>query len=351
LFAELQTGADDLAFSPDSSLVAVGSAGYAADVPQYAVEVWDLAARRPLWSQAQGEWLREVAFSPDGSRVGSAGFDGAGRLWDTATGALVAEKQFGHWVYGLDFSAGGGWWATGALDGKVVVADAGSGETRMEFKNDLMVVGLALAPNGPWIAVNTSASYGPTRVVVRDIRTFEERVLASVDGVGYGNVAFSPDTQWLAAPLGYAGEIVIWRTGTWEEITRLSAPAGAGRMSVSRDGRRLATLGGTMGADNKSQVVVWDTSTWQIVSQFTLADVGWDMAFSPDGRWLAVGLGQGGQQPALLEGQLWDASAGKLVAHMPHDQQVLAVAFSPDGKRIATGGHDAVRVWDVRAGS
>ena len=207
------------------------------------MEVWDLTTRRLRWSGGQAEWLRKVAFSPDGSRVGSAAFDGTARLWDTTTGAIVAEKKFGYWVYGLDFSAGGGWWATGAMDGKVVVADAGSGETVMEFNNDLMVIDLALAPNGPWIAVITSGSYGPMRVIVRDIGTFEERVLATLDGVGYGNVVFSPDTQWLAAPLGYVGEIVIWRTGTWEEITRLSTPAGVSQMIVSPDGRRLATLG------------------------------------------------------------------------------------------------------------
>ena len=350
LFAELKIGADDLAFSPDGSLLAVGSAGYEADAPQYAVEVWDLTTRRLRWSGGQAEWLRKVAFSPDGSRVGSAAFDGTARLWDTTTGAIVAEKKFGYWVYGLDFSAGGGWWATGAMDGKVVVADAGSGETVMEFNNDLMVIDLALAPNGPWIAVITSGSYGPMRVIVRDIGTFEERVLATLDGVGYGNVVFSPDTQWLAAPLGYVGEIVIWRTGTWEEITRFSTPAGVSQMIVSPDGRWLATLGGKRGADQKGQVVVWETSGWQQVSQFTLDDVGWDIAFSPDGRWLAVGLGQGSQQSAFNEGQLWDASSGKLVARMPHANQVLAVAFSADGTRIATGAHDAVKIWDMPLG-
>ncbi len=350
LLAELPTGADDLAFSPDGKLLAVGSASYNAGAPQYAVELWDLATGRLRWRGAQAEWLHEVAFSPDGARVGSAAADGTARLWDAATGAIVAEKKFGYWVYGLDFSAGGGWWASGALDGGVVVADAGSGETVMAFKNDLKVVDLALAPNGPWVAVITSGSYGPMRVIVRDIRTFEERVLARVDTVGYSDVlAFCPDTRWLAAPLGYVGEIVIWRTGTWEEIARLRTPAGVSRLIVSPDGRRLATLGGKLGADQRSQVVVWETADWGQVAQLNLDDVGWDIALSPDGRWLAVGLGQGVEHSAVYEAQLWDVGAGKLVARLPHAGQVLAVAFSPDGKRLATGGHDAVKVWEVSA--
>lgn len=351
LLAELAAGADDLAFSPDGKLLAVGSASYAGDSPRYAAEVWEVAGGRLRWRGEQAEWLHKVAFSPDGARVGSASADGTARLWDAASGATVAEKKFGYWVYGLAFSAGGGWWASGSLDGNVVVADAGSGETVMAFKNDLMVVDLALAPNGPWVAVLTSGSYGPMRVIVRDIRTFEERVLAKVDGVGYSNVlAFSPDTRWLVAPLGYVGEIVVWRTGTWEEIARLSTPGGVSQLIVSPDGRRLATLGGKMGPDQKSQIVVWETAGWQQVAQLSLDDVGWDIAFSPDGRWLVVGLGQGAglALPAANEAQLWDVATGKLVARMPHAGQVLAVAFSADGKRIATGSHEAIKIWEVR---
>lgn len=355
LLAELRTGADDLAFSPDGILLAVGSASYQSDSPKYAVEVWDLATWERRWAGAQAEALHEVAFNPDGARVGSASFDGTARLWDTATGAIVAEKKFGYWVYGLDFSAGGGWWGSGSLDGNVVVADAGSGQTVMAFKNDLAVVDLALAPNGPWVAVIASGSHGPMRVIVRDVRTFEERVLVEANGVGYSGVlAFSPDTRWLAAPLGYTGEIVIWRTGTWEEIARLIAPVGVSRLILSPDGRRLAILG--LGADQKSQIVVWETAGWQQVAgegggtpPLQLADVGWDMAFSPDGRWLVVGLGQGIEHPAAYEAQLWDVATGKLIARMPHAGQVLAVAFSADGSRIASGSHDAVKIWEMRA--
>ena len=345
LAAELNTGADDLAFSPDSRSLAVGSARYG-DGSQFAVEVWDVAAGQLRWTGQHADMVREVAFSPDGTRVGSASFDGAGRLWDAGSGAQVAEFKYKYWVNALDFSNQGNRWATGGFDGKAIVADASSGQAQAELKHDLMVLDLALAPDGPWLAVITTGSYGPGRVTVWDVNTYEQRVLAEFNGVGYGNVVFSPDTRWLAAPLGSSGQIAVWQTQIWPEITRLTTPPGSpSRLIVSPNGQRLAAL--IQSGQPPSRIVVWDTATWRVVSQFPLADVGWDIAFSPDGRWLVAGLGQGIEQPARYEGQLWDASNGQLVAHMPHAEQVLAVAFSADGKQIATGGHDAVKIWDV----
>ena len=223
-----------------------------------------------------------------------------------SSGTQVAELKYGYWVYGLDFSSAGNRWATGSFDGKAIVADASSGKVLAEFKHDLMVLDLALAPDGPWLAVITTGSHGPGRVTVWDVNTHEQRVLAEFNGVGYGNVVFSPDTRWLAAPLGSSGEIAVWQTQIWPEITRLTTPPGSPtRLIVSPNGQRLAVL--LQSGQPPSRILVWDTATWQVVSQFALADVGWDIAFSPDGRWLAAGLGQGAEQPALYEGQLWDA--------------------------------------------
>jgi len=53
------------------------------------------------------------------------------------------------------------------------------------------------------------------------------------------------------------------------------------------------------------------------------------------------------RQPPANEGQFWDVTSGSLVARMPHERQVLAVTFSHDGMRVATGGHDAVKIWEA----
>lgn len=334
--AELGTGAAVLAFSPDDSLLAVGASGNE-------VQVWEAADWSQRWSGAHSDWVRKVAFHPDSQRLSSVSFDHTARLWDVASGEQIAQLDYGHWVYGLDFSADGQYWATGSLDGVAMLADAISGTPIKEFKHDLMVHDLALSPDGPWLAVTTTGSYGPGMVVVWDIFTQERRVLAEFQGPGYSNVAFSPDTQWLAAGLGN-GPVAIWQTQIWPEVARLEPPPGiVNKLVFSPDGTRLAAV--VANGEIENRIVVWEVSTWRVVSEMLADDVVWDIAFSPDGRWLAAGLGQGIEHPPANEGQLWEVASGTLVARMPHQGQVLTVAFSHDGTRLASAGHDAVKIW------
>jgi WD40 repeat protein len=337
--AELEPGADSLAFSADDGLLAVGG-------ETYQVQVWDSADWSRRWSAPHDDWVREVAFSPDGSRLGSVSFDHTARLWDVASGELVAQLDYDYWVYGLDFSSDSQLWATGSLDGKAILADAKGGWPVKEFKHELMVNDLALSPDGPWLATMTTGSYGPGRVIVWDIFTEERRLLAEFQGPAYASLAFSPYTRWLAAGLG-SGPIAIWQTQIWPEVARLDAGPGiVNRLIFSPDGRRLGAV--VSGGEMDYRIRVWDVPSWRLVSEMKAEDVVWDIAFSPDGRWLVAGLGQGVEHPPANEGQLWNVASASLVARMPHQGQVLRVTFSHDGRRIATGGHDAVKIWELQ---
>jgi WD40 repeat protein len=65
------------------------------------------------------------------------------------------------------------------------------------------------------------------------------------------------------------------------------------------------------------------------------------LAFSRDGARLAAGLLDRGVT-------IWDARTGRRVRRLAaHAGTVSAVAFSADGRRLASGGGDALRVWDA----
>ena len=108
-----------------------------------------------------------------------------------------------------------------------------------------------------------------------------------------GEIAYSPNGAWLAAP----STIGIW-------------------LYSARTGRLKARLG----------------------SGFVRS-----VAFAPDSRTLAGGIGG--------EIRLWKVSTGKLKAALDGPAGfVRSMAFAPDGKTLASGGDRTIRLWEVRTG-
>jgi WD40 repeat protein len=334
---ELSAGADSLAFSPDDQLLAVGHS--------QGVDVWDTNTWQLRWSTPYSDSVREVALSPNGQRLASVSFDNTARLWEANTGQPITQLTFNHWAVSLDFSSDGRLWASGGFHDRIIMADASTGQPVKEFKPDSPVGDLALSPNGPWLAAIMPGSWGPSKVVVWDIFTEEQRTLAEFRLTAYSNVAFSPDSQWLAA--GLAGDeraVAIWQTQTWPQVARLDVEdAIVDKVVFSPDGRLLVGMA-TLFKEWQGRIWVWEVPTWRLLFQIELPDVAWNLAFSPDSHWLAVGLGQ----DAVNEGQLWDVVTGDLTGRMPHDGQVLAVTFSHNGRWLVTGGGNSnVKVWQI----
>jgi len=341
MVAELPVGGDTLAFTSDDSLLAFGSSSDQ-------IEVWDTSTWQRLWSGSHDDSIHRIAFSPDNRYLATASFDHTARLWDAATGNEIGRLDFGYWVYGLDFSSDSQMWAAGSFDRKAILANTSNGQIIKEFEHEFMISSLALSPDGPWMAVMTTGSWGPGRVVVWDIHTQEKRILADFQGPAYSNVVFDPDTSLLAAGLGASGPIMLWNTLIWTEAAQLAPTGGiVNRLAFSPDGQHLAAT--VSSGQETSLVTVWDVKTAQPIAQMEQPDVIWDLVFTPDGRFVVTGLGQGVDPRPANEALLWDVASATMVARMPHEQQVLAVATSHDGQLIASAGHDAIRVWEFRA--
>ena len=96
-----------------------------------------------------------LAFSPDGTRIATAGEDGMTRLWDTSTGTMTAQCR-GHTrkVLSVAFRPDGRRLVTASADGTVRQWDSATGrEVESPYdRHTGEVMTAAYSPDGLWIA-------------------------------------------------------------------------------------------------------------------------------------------------------------------------------------------------------
>ena len=153
---------------------------------------------------------------------------------------------------------------------------------------------------------------------------------------GAGFIVFSRDGRTLAAAAGKT--VRLWDAAAGQELGAIRCPDGpVSAASFSPDGQLLVTL-------SSSTLRVWEAGTGQEtnllggpqrpVSSF---------AFAPDGRTLASVNWGVVHFWSLATGQETGA-IGDFVG------KVASIAFSPDGRLLALGGQDrSIRLWDLGA--
>jgi WD40 repeat protein/Flp pilus assembly protein TadD len=239
--------------------------------------------------------VNEVRFSPDGSRLLTAGDDGQAHLWDSQTGEKVtpALAHTGP-VLRAVFSRDGSRIATASRDGTARVWDAATGRP----------VTPPLAHDGPvrWID-------------------------------------FSPDGRQLVTVAGSAAH--VWDASTGEPLPgELRHDGAVTQARFSPDGRRIATAG------DDGLVHFWDAASRKSVPLVLAHERAiLCLAFSPDGKHLATGS-------ADRTARIWDLSSGDPVGPaMRHRDRLTCVAFGPFGHRLVTAAEDGVAlIWRVTDG-
>jgi carbonic anhydrase len=322
--------ANSAAWSPDGSLIAVGSEGGV-------VTVWDAASQEPILELAEGAGaITSVVWSADGSMLAAGGEDGVAWAWDADSWEVVSEVEGDgspilslttvfETVY-LGGQASGGiflwdgadgetqpleaetpddgvtgmgvtqeltWLAVASLDGTVRVWDAQSGEQVMFLDGLPPLLSLAWGPDG-----DTLLFAGDEGVVfVASVSENDIVEVLETDGEPITSVAWSPDGSRAVAG-GASATLFVWQTEDWTEEIAVELGEVIHAIDWSPDGGQLAiaSADGTVhlqsshlfNAENEESVALDETAGYHRVQTIFADGENRCLAVLNDGTDLAI---------------------------------------------------------------
>lgn len=282
-----------LAFSDDGLLAAGGQEGSLRLWNAKSQTVLDTAARAHKTLTVDGvpmqDRVSQVAFSPDGSVLASAGFlDGSLLLWDGRTLAPLTEKPIKGEMGYLDSLAF-------SPDGETLAASSEEGMIRIWNVRTRQPLTPAIRAHGtgrPLVVFGSEIGGKPDKV-------FSE-------GAGPTFLAYSPDGTLASG--GFDKQIHLWDGKTGASIgAPIAFPTPLNDIVFSPDGRMLA------GSGWDGVVRLWDAKTLQYVGGLIgVSNRISRIAFSKDGATLVAGYVDGRIVSWDLRLGTWQAAAQTL---------------------------------------
>lgn len=309
--------------------------------------------------------ILDVAFSPDGKILATAGTDGAVKLWESETGRLIDQPLESHCgpvnVVALspivkpkpDVARDSAFWlASGGIDGKVKVwaikEKNATEENSIEKQPELAIEKLSeLDCGSPVTIVRFSPDDGSQLLAAS--REAHTAYLWTDISKKKDPVLLDHRESVRAAVFSPQGNLIVTAGGEAPTPAHTPAIAKVWKLESSREPKELFTLEGHEDHPDPEKIVraTVDLTDWRDLR------TPWGIKtaeFSSDGELIVTAADDG-------TARVWDANTGKPFTPFGvlgeeeadrHEASVLCAAFSHDGRKIITASQDnTAKVWDI----
>lgn len=285
------------------------------------------------WYVALGDYIIDLAWSPDASKLAAVTVEGLVFLIDnhgeSAYFRLLGQHAGG--ANALSWRADGAEFSTAGHDGLVKIWDGKSGEQLCE-----------LDAGDPWVA---KVAYAPRRSVLataagRHLKLWNEQRQAFYESSDHSStiadVGWNPDGSGLAVA-AYNG-ITLHVPGKQNQPRKYTWKGSSLVLSWSPDAKYMAT------GEQDSTVHFWHVKSGKDAQMWGFPTKVLELSWDASGRWLATG---GGASICL-----WDCSGKGPAGRKPrqydaHTNKLTQVAFQPDGNLLASTDADGfLFLWD-----
>lgn len=298
------------------------------------------------------DWIRSLAFSPDGETLLSSSNDRTVRLWNIKTGQLL-HLLTGHRerVKCVGVSHDGQLLLSCSADSQVRAWDKNllthkkTGDCRYIVKASsraiTLVSALPVSPNPQRPIFVTGAEHGKVSIWNLETGQWQRTILAHHSPVL--SLALKADGQWLAS--GSKNKTIkLWDLDKAEDrpLYEIDHAHLSEILSLAIDSKHQILV--SSGADRT--IKLWDLAMGErrLPKHILEGHAGrvWCVAVSPDCSKIA-------SASADFTVKLWDIQTGELLETFTgHLGEVRTVAFSPNGSLLASGGDDwEIKLWKI----
>ncbi|MEH1850563.1 MAG: serine/threonine-protein kinase [Nostoc sp.] len=286
--------------------------------------------------------VNSVAFSPDGTTLGSASDDKTIKLWNIASGEAIRTLE-GHanWIWTVAFSPDSKTLASGSADKTIKLWNLQTGKLIRTLQGHSDgVTSVAFSPDSKILASGSASK--DMKIKLWNVET--GKLIRTLEGHtnGVQSVAFSPDGKTLASG-SWDKTIKLWNVETGKLIRTLGGNADSIlSVAFAPDGITLAS-----GSSDKT-IKLWNLKTGKLIHTLKgHKDKVNSVAFLPSANPSGVSLVSGSSDKTI---KLWNPVIGMEIRTLETGSgYIYAVAISPDGQTIAGGGsgENILKIWEM----